>query len=216
MPYNPIHHDTNVKSNQRRDLNIPMSFPCCRSRQCDLCGQKLEEQQVICSSPTTVLNRIDTILAKSNTFSRGGTNTCCYDGCRYYYSNKSWVFHKSCLSQIKRCFGMDESNMYGLLKALTKESRESSNRTVVAIWKELEECLPDESVLKTVIKKFSVELQEMVIKQLDHDITGNANALEAVLKELKNPHRKLLLPKAVAIIRCIVAGMTTQANESSS
>ena len=99
---------------------------------------------------------------------------------------------------------MDESSMYGLVRRLKAETRDAPTRTVISILADLREKLPAGNLLKEMMARFPNELKLMALEKLDHDMMGDANVLEAILEELGDPHRKLLLPRLLTFMNWIV------------
>ena len=104
---------------------------------------------------------------------------------------------------------MDESSMYGLVKRLKAGRRDTPTREVIRILDDLREKLPAGDILKEMMARLPKELNLMVIEELGDDMMSDANVLEAILEELRDPHPKLLIPRLLTFMNWIVNWRTS-------
>lgn len=169
------------------------------SGKCDLCNELLKEGEIICATNFWG-DSLEVVLQKSKAFSVGGFNPCCRD-CRWISGKQGSTFHEACVLQLRDLFTIDISSLYGVIKNLKKEVEES-NEEISDKWRNLVGFLPEGNVLREAIETFPNEILDIIVEQLgpSTSIINKKNVLEAITKEMKHPHRKLIFVSLLDMI----------------
>ncbi|OAL56121.1 hypothetical protein IQ07DRAFT_628077 [Pyrenochaeta sp. DS3sAY3a] len=186
----------------RRDAKIFFVNPSCMSVKCDLCNERLKEEERICAT-NYWHDSLETVLQKSKAFSSAGVNPCC-DDCRCISGKKGSTFHTDCVLQLRDTFAFDISSLRGVMKNLNKDVEES-NEEISNKWRKLVEFIPEGEILKKAIERFPNEILDNIVENMgpSTSLFNKKNVLDAIMEEKKHPHHKLIFVSLGDMIKWI-------------